>query len=153
MLAFYYIIMEVFQIMSTYKTRVPADQQYQLIMECRSSGLTDYQWCKEHGIQPGTFYNWVSRLRKKDCHDIPDSREHLSTPAVQEVVRLDFCPKTDRNPGGLLSANPLQEIPEQQAPFAAVIEISLGRATIRTANGTEPAILDRILSLVKGSIC
>ena len=40
-------------------------QQYQLIMECRSSGLSNYQWCTEHNINPGTFYNWVKRLRKK----------------------------------------------------------------------------------------
>ena len=51
--------------MSNYNARVAADQQYQLIMEYRSSGLTDCQWCKEHGIHPGTFYNWVSRFRKK----------------------------------------------------------------------------------------
>ena len=64
--------------MSTYNARVPADQQYQLIMECRSSGLTDYQCCKEHGIHPGTFYNWVSCLRKKACHDrnIPWPGDH-----------------------------------------------------------------------------
>ena len=29
--------------MSNYNARVPADKQYQLIMECRSSGLTDFQ--------------------------------------------------------------------------------------------------------------
>ena len=141
--------------MSTYNARVPADQQYQLIMECRSSGLTDYQWCKEHGIHPGTFYNWVSRLRKKACHDIPDSvsREDLSPPAVQEVVKLNLITKTDSNPGGFLSDGPIQEIPQHQAPLAAMIEISLGRATIRIANGTEPAMLDRILSLVKGYVC
>ena len=141
--------------MSTYNARVPADQQYQLIMECRSSGLTDYQWCKEHGIHPGTFYNWVSRLRKKACHDIPDSvsREDLSPPAVQEVVKLNLIPKTDSNPGGFLSDGPIQEIPQHQAPLAAMIEISLGRATIRISNGAEPAMLDRILSLVKGYVC
>ena len=141
--------------MSTYNARVPADQQYQLIMECRSSGLTDYQWCKEHGIHPGTFYNWVSRLRKKACYDIPDpvSREALIPPAVQEVVRLDLSPKTNSNPSGILSAGLIQETPEQQVPLAAMIEISPGRATIRLANGTEPAMLDRILSLVKGSVC
>lgn len=141
--------------MSTYKARVPADQQYQLIMECRSSGLTDYQWCKEHGIHPGTYNNWVSRLRKKACYDIPDpvSREYFSPSTVQEVVRLDLGPKTDSNPGCLLSAGPIQEIPEQQAPLATMIEISLGRAIIRIANGTKPAMQDRILSLVKGSVC
>lgn len=51
--------------------RRTADEQYQLIMECRSSGLSDYQWCTEHDINPGTFYNWVKRLRKKACYDIP----------------------------------------------------------------------------------
>ena len=50
--------------------RRTADEQYQLIMECRSSGLSDYQWCTEHNINPGTFYNWVKRLRKKACYDI-----------------------------------------------------------------------------------
>lgn len=45
--------------------RRTADEQYQLIMECRNSGLSDYQWCTEHNINPGTFYNWVKRLRKK----------------------------------------------------------------------------------------
>ena len=53
--------------------RRTADEQYQLIMECRSSGLIDYQWCTEHNINPGTFYNWVKRLRKKACYDIPSA--------------------------------------------------------------------------------
>lgn len=25
--------------------RIPAEEQYRLIMECRQSGLTDHQWC------------------------------------------------------------------------------------------------------------
>ena len=45
--------------------RTPAEEQYRLIMECRQSGLTDHQWCVEHDIKPGTFYNWVKRLRQK----------------------------------------------------------------------------------------
>lgn len=87
---------------------------------------------KSMGSIPGTFYNWVSRLRKKACHDIPDpvSREHLSPPAMQEMVRLDLGPKTDSNPSSVLSSGTIQEIPEQQAPLAAMIEISLGRTTL-----------------------
>ena len=34
-------------------------EQYDIIMECRQSRLSDYQWCLEHNINPGTFYNWV----------------------------------------------------------------------------------------------
>lgn len=47
--------------------KIPAEERYRLIMECRQSGLTDYQWCVEHDIKPGTFYNWVKRLRQKGC--------------------------------------------------------------------------------------
>lgn len=51
--------------------RVSAEEQYKLIMECRQRGLSDQQWCLDHDIKPGTFYNWVNRLRKKGCCDIP----------------------------------------------------------------------------------
>ena len=44
---------------------VPQKRQYELIMERRASGMSDYQWCGQHGIKPGTFYNWVSKLRRK----------------------------------------------------------------------------------------
>ena len=132
--------------MSSYNARVSADQQLQLIMECRNSGLSDYQWCKEHGIHPGTFYNWVSRLRRKACCEIPESiskAEPSPTPA-QEVVRLNVHSK---------AADPEPASPTCIADISASIEISLGNATIRIANGTDLAILDRILSLVKGTGC
>ncbi len=70
--------------------RRTADEQYELIMECRSSGLSDQQWCMQHDINPGTFYNWVKRLRKKACYEIPAAtgREKLTAPVMQEVVTL-----------------------------------------------------------------
>lgn len=41
------------------------EERFELVMECRSSGLSDYQWCQEKGINPGTFYNWIARFRKE----------------------------------------------------------------------------------------
>ena len=37
--------------------RVCKEDQIKLIMECRQSGLSDYQWCEQNGIHSGTFYN------------------------------------------------------------------------------------------------
>lgn len=45
--------------------RIPAEEQYRLIMECRQSGLTAHQWYEKHDIKLGTFYNWVKQLRQK----------------------------------------------------------------------------------------
>ena len=140
--------------MSSYNARVSADQQLQLIMECRNSGLFDYQWCKEHGIHPGTFYNWVSRLRRKACCEIPESISKAvpsPTPA-QEVVRLNVHSKA-ANPERMLLCQSAPANPTCIADISASIEISLGNATIRIANGTDLAILDRVQSLVKGTGC
>lgn len=140
--------------MSGYNARVPADQQYQLIMECRNSGLSDFQWCKERGIHPGAFYNWVSRLRKKACCEIPESisKETPSPAPVQEVVRLNFHSTAEMQETVVL-APPVLTDSVRTSEITAMIEISLGNAVIRIANGTEPAILDRILSLVEGNVC
>ncbi len=49
---------------TTRKTRVPMTEQIRLINECRQSGMTDADWCRENGIAVSTFYNWVNRCRK-----------------------------------------------------------------------------------------
>lgn len=71
--------------------RVPVEEQYRLIMECRKSGLSDHQWCLNNDINPGTFYNWVKRLRKNGCGDIPEKNQ-LSTyeHSHQEVVKIEM---------------------------------------------------------------
>lgn len=66
-------------------SRTSAAQQLKLVMECRRSGKTDAQWCIENGIRPATFYNWVSRLRKRGC-DIPESNwNELDIPARHQM--------------------------------------------------------------------
>lgn len=143
--------MEILKI-SSYNAIVPADQQFQLIMECRNSGLSDYQWCKEHGIHPGTFYNWVSRLRKKACCEIPESISKAEPSPDQDVVRLNLNSKAE-NPQAMLLCQPASANPTCIADIFAKIEIYLGNVTIRIANGTGPAILERVLFLVKGTVC
>lgn len=71
--------------------RVPVEEQYRLIMECRKSGLSDHQWCLNNDINPGTFYNWVKRLRKNGCGDIPEKNQ-LSAyeQSHQEVVKIEM---------------------------------------------------------------
>ena len=49
--------------------RIPAEEQYRLIMECRQSGLTDHQWCVDLPASTGRSYR---------------------APESQEVVRVDF---------------------------------------------------------------
>ena len=88
MLAFY---SNYYEVKAMRAPRVLVEEQYRLIMECRKSGLSDYQWCLNNDINPGTFYNWVKRLRKNGCGDVPEKNQ-LSTyeQSHQEVVKIEM---------------------------------------------------------------
>ena len=55
----------------TRKTRVLMPEQIRRINECRQSGMTDADWCRENDIAASTFYNWVGRCRKATADQIP----------------------------------------------------------------------------------
>lgn len=42
-------------------------EKFDYVMECRSSGLWDYQWYKKSNISPSTFYNWTQQLKRSGC--------------------------------------------------------------------------------------
>lgn len=126
-------------------SKTSAAQQLELVMECRRSGKTDAQWCIENGIRPATFYNWVSRLRKRGC-DIPETNWNKSELQAQhqDVVLLDVIPKS--------SALVVND--EQPAPVSSnsmLLEINGARLTI--PNGAAPSLLTQVILAMRGSLC
>ena len=140
MQAFYYIkIMERIKMRTS---RVSAEDQYRLIMECRNSGLSDFQWCLDHNIKPGTFYNWVKRLHQNGCTDIPApaGRESYRETPKQEIVRVDF-------------AESVVSVPTHSNPVIPVIELIQGNTSIRIANGADPELLAHTIRLLREHTC
>lgn len=128
--------------------RIPADEQYRLIMECRASGLTDYQWCLQHEIKPGTFYNWVKRLRQKGYPELPDAAGHHAT-YRQEVVKIELSlpPKvTDDVIPSFRQIEPCR-IPDSS------MELSIAETVLRIPNGTDPVLLRQTLHILKELSC
>ena len=126
----------------------PQDR-FDLIMECRSSGLTDYQWLKENGISRSTFYYWISQFRKNGYPNIDEipkplkqSSPHRAQP--QEVVKIKVVPD-----GPLERNAPMQRAYSNIDP---VMEIISGNTVIRLANGTDPRLLETVLRSLGGVI-
>lgn len=130
--------------------RRTADEQYQLIMECRNSGLSDYQWCQEHDIKPGTFYNWVKRLRKKACYDIPPAagREEYKPSLKQDVVKLEVLPETSGTV--LMESQTHEPVPVK---FVPSMEINTGMISIKISNDIDPILLAQLLRSMTGNLC
>ena len=128
---------------NTRNFRVPKEEQLKLINECRSSGMTDIDWCREHGIAVSTFYYWVKQLRKESAQ-IPEPAyghsEH-SRPR-QDVVPIDIIPEH-------FSLQYNDPFPDTYY----TLEIILGFATIRGSDKTDPELLSRTLQILKAVVC
>lgn len=130
---------------------VTAEEQYRLIMECRASGMTDYQGCVEHNIKPGTFYNWVKRLRQNGNVDIPAPAENKES-ARQDIVEIHLRqPSVAMPESGMLSdAFTGTSQVSSQLPM---LELSMAGATLRIPKGTDPALLEQVFFILKGLPC
>ena len=71
--------------MNQMSTTLNDEHWLNLITQCRSSGLTDRQWCIENGIPVSTFYYHVRALRKKAC-EVPEAVDAAAQ--KQEVVQI-----------------------------------------------------------------
>ena len=60
-------------------------QQWALVIkECADSGLTNKEYCRQHGISEKSFYYWLRKFRKQVCEQ-----------AAPQIVAIDPVPKTD----------------------------------------------------------
>ncbi len=126
--------------------RVCKDDQIRLIMECRQSGLSDYQWCKQNGIHPGNFYNWVSKLRKRG-YSFPDSEaKSNAVPNIQEVVKIDLIQPQDSS----LKVNHNVSLVEQTDSSTVAAELLIGGITLRLFNGADEKLIQSTLRCLGG---
>lgn len=123
---------------------------FNLITECRKSGLSDTAWCRVKGIPSGTFFCAVQRLRKK-AYALPErsavTDTTLDLTSRQDVVRIDIEPKPFP-----------AKIPEPVQPQAAAyldnshtIEIDIHGVSIRISNDASPVLLQTVLSMIGGA--
>lgn len=129
--------------------RKSIEEQYQLVMECRQSGLSDHNWCLENDIKPGTFYNWVKRLRQKGTYDIPDpaGQETYAPVPKQDVVKIELVEEPVHIHKPVLSS-----VPSNDASFSHSIELHIGDASVMVSNDVDPVLLARTIQLLQGSL-
>lgn len=135
-----------------YAARKTPEEQYQLVLECRRSGLTDCDWCRKNGINPNTFYTWISRLRKKACYAIPEP-SISSAPnkcPTQEIVRVDILPEA---PFCKSSTQENTFLPVQAAQNASPsIEIEADGITFRFSGPVEASLYEKTLLMIGGRL-
>lgn len=130
------------------KQRVCKDDQIKLIMECRQSGLSDYQWCEQNGIHPGNFYNWVSKLRKSGYTFPEPASKSNALPNIQEVVKVDLIPSENSESSLLMEQNVSYDVQPPASVVAA--ELLIDDITLRLFNGADERLVQNILQCIGG---
>lgn len=127
-------------------------ERYELVMECRRSGLSDHRWCEEHGISNSTFYNWVKRLQKEGCDlPAPAGADTYAPEKMQDVVKLEVIDDYTTTPANEYKYSPVSSTAAVNP--SASIEISLNNAVIRIGNDVDPSLLTRIIAGIGGVSC
>ena len=129
--------------------RRTVQEQYDMIMACRQSGLSDHQWCLEHDINPGTFYNWVRRFRKQACEFPAPAGKDRFQAIHQEVVKMEIIPDQSSD---FFDQSSMEDPAEITKPVAAM-ELQIGKAVLRISNQTDPRLLEQTLKFLGAFSC
>ena len=133
----------------TRRARVPMAEQIRLINECRQSGMTDADWCRENDIAVSTFYNWVSRCRKAAADQIPPPNYgHLEVPRPkQDVVPIDIVS------AHLLEQHTASQMHQTDLDNSHTIEVAMKDITVRISNDADPILPTRTFRLLQELSC
>ena len=134
------------------KAKFTDEELFDLITECRTSGVSDFQWCKEHGIKNSTCYAWIKKLRNKGV-SIPESeyRRGSMNPQKNEVVKVDIVADAYTNDApGIVEQNAPVSLSSQS--ISPTIEVQSGSLCIRFTNDVNPELFDRVLRSLGGCV-
>lgn len=140
------------------RIRMSDEQWLEAIKECRSSGLSDKEWCSSKGIHTATFYRVIKRLRNKACNIPVHDQRVVSLP--QEVVEIASIDENgvitqagrgdpDLNPG---KENTLVSYEQDfsEASFGSTVRIATPSGiTIELTNRTDAATIRTILGVLQ----
>ena len=117
-------------------------EKFDMIIECRRSGLSDHQWCIQHDISRSTFYKWIDHFKKAGAQ-IPSPYEMSFDFPVEkpDIVCLDFAMNT-----------PSTAVIAKTDNKSTVIQVNIGAAVISITNEIDPGLLTTIISCLGGRL-
>jgi hypothetical protein len=130
--------------------RTSLEEKYDLLLECRKSGLSDRDWCFSKGIPQSTFYLWLRKLRAAACYEIPETvvdNPQNSVVLKQDVVKLNLY---SEDPKQELKMIPVAETPHNSNP---PILIEIEGIKLHVENTADPALLAQTLKMLRGLLC
>ena len=114
----------------------------EIISTCRSSGMTDADWCAENDISIHTFYGAVKRLRKRAC-EIPDATGSRQSGHSNDVVRVSLV---ENGP------HEKTDVTATESP-RYTIGLTIGKATLHLSNDADLCLAEDVIRMAGRLLC
>ncbi|ETP71043.1 hypothetical protein UYO_3015 [Lachnospiraceae bacterium JC7] len=130
------------------KERTPRrtnEEWLRIIQEAKSSGTSDFQYCKDHGITLSTYYRAIKRLHTIAC-EVTDKSPNCTQENEIVPINISELPvcKTDRIQHEVHAS--VADV--RGSLFEATIRISLGGSTVELSNDAEPSLASAVLHML-----
>lgn len=70
-----------------------------VIQECKESGLTNRQFCRQRGISEKSYYYWLRKLRGQMAEAVPQLAPLDPAPAQDDMLQIQYRGAELRLPG------------------------------------------------------
>jgi len=131
------------------KAKFKTDQEWlDVIQTCRTSGMTDKDWCRSNGISQTSLYRHINRLRKKD-YAIPD-HGRVQLDKGHEVVPVEFDKITELDPKYVrLSSEVRSDDISVSGIASSGVHVTAGKFKIDIDNNVNASVLQDTLRILQ----
>ena len=131
------------------KAKFKTDQEWlDVIQTCRTSGMTDKDWCHSNGISQTSLYRHINRLRKKD-YAIPD-HGRIQLDKGHEVVPVEFDKITELDPKYVrLSSEVRSDDISVSGIASSGVHVTAGKFKIDIDNNVNTSVLQDTLRILQ----
>lgn len=70
-----------------------------VIQECKASGLTNREFCRQRGISEKSYYYWLRKLRGQMVEAVPQLAPLDPIPAQDDILQIQYRGAELRLPG------------------------------------------------------
>ena len=131
------------------KAKFKTDQEWlDVIQSCRTSGMTDKDWCRSNGISQTSLYRHINRLRKKD-YAIPE-HGRVQLDKGHEVVPVEFDKITELDPKYVRLSSEVRNDDVSVSEIASSgVHVTAGRFKIDIDNNVNTSVLQDTLRILQ----
>ena len=131
------------------KAKFKTDQEWlDVIQTCRTSGMTDKDWCHSNGISQTSLYRHINRLRKKD-YAIPE-HGRVQLDKGHEVVPVEFDKITELDPKYVrLSSEVRSDDISVSGIASSGVHVTAGKFKIDIDNNVKTSVLQDTLRILQ----